>query len=518
MLRNASLALIGLLAFLGSARGAPPSQAVAPFVDDETMAVYRVDLTKIDVAKSARRLLGPIADKGPLTQPLRDLATRTESLRKAGAAEVYVLLRANQGPSFVVPLVPGADRAKLEQTLAGKAAPESRPFWQVGSVADIAVFAGRQEELERARRADRKAPLPPWIAEAMKAEESADIQIVFAPNAPLRQALEQQMPTLPPAIGGGPITVLTRGLTWGAIGVRLEPKASIHVTARATDAQAAQDLDKLAADTLKFLGPIAPNILMAFGPGAPPVPGMTKLVQQVAVKVDGARLTAGLDVEQVADLVRPQLAKIRPMNIHVDCVNNLKQIMLAMHNYHDANNAFPPAFRANKTGKPLLSWRVLILPFLGQGELYNEFHLDEPWSSPHNKALIVKMPDVYRCPSLDPEKTPIGKTSYLTPRGKRSMFPGATGVKIADITDGTSNTVAVVDGGADNMVVWTVPDDWEIDGVDIKPETILKQHVRGSYVGFADGSVRLLQSTINHAVFDALLTRAGGEVIAADQF
>jgi hypothetical protein len=518
MLRNASRTLIGFLAILGSARGAPPSQAIAPFVDGETTAVIRFDLAKLDVAKSARRLLGPIADKGPTTRPLRDLAAWTESLRKAGAAEVYVLLKVRQGPSVVVPLVAGADRPKLVQTLAGKARLTPNPFWQVGAVADTAVFAGRQEELERVRRADAKTPLPPWIAVAMKAEEAADIQVVFAPNDSIRQDVEQQMPTLPPAFGGKPVTVLTRGLTWGSLGVRLEPKASIHVTARATDAKAAQALDKLAADALKFLAPVAPNILMAFGPGAPPVPGMTKLVEQIEVKVEGDRLTAGLDIDPVADLVRQPLAQIRPMNIHVDCVNNLKQIMLAMHNYHSANNAFPPAFKASKTGKPLLSWRVLILPYLDQNDLYKEFHLDEPWSSPHNKALIAKMPDVYRCPSLDPEKIPIGKTSYLTPRGKRSIFPGATGVGIAQITDGTSNTVAVVDAGADNMVVWTVPDDWEVDGGELKPETILKQHIRGSYVGFADGSVRLLQSTINRIVFGALLTRDGGEVISADQF
>ena len=79
-------------------------------------------------------------------------------------------------------------------------------------------------------------------------------------------------------------------------------------------------------------------------------------------------------------------------------MNNEKQIALAMHNYHAANDHLPPAAIKDKAGKPLLSWRVAILPYLEQAALYNKFHLDEPWDSPHNKALIASMPAVYACP------------------------------------------------------------------------------------------------------------------------
>ena len=80
------------------------------------------------------------------------------------------------------------------------------------------------------------------------------------------------------------------------------------------------------------------------------------------------------------------------------CINNLKQIGLAMHNYHAMHKTFPPAYTVDKAGKPLLSWRVLILPYLEQDALYKEFHLDEPWDSEHNRALIDRMPATYRCP------------------------------------------------------------------------------------------------------------------------
>ena len=82
----------------------------------------------------------------------------------------------------------------------------------------------------------------------------------------------------------------------------------------------------------------------------------------------------------------------------VQCVNNLKQIALAMHNFHAGNNAFPRPAILDEKGKPLLSWRVAILPYIDQQALYDKFKLDEPWDSPHNKALLKEMPAIYRCP------------------------------------------------------------------------------------------------------------------------
>ena len=79
-------------------------------------------------------------------------------------------------------------------------------------------------------------------------------------------------------------------------------------------------------------------------------------------------------------------------------MNNLKQIGLAMHNYHDVHRTLPPAYHADASDRPLLSWRVLILPYLEQDALYREFHLNEPWDSDHNKKLIERIPAVYQSP------------------------------------------------------------------------------------------------------------------------
>ena len=74
--------------------------------------------------------------------------------------------------------------------------------------------------------------------------------------------------------------------------------------------------------------------------------------------------------------------------------NNLKQIGLGMHNYHDQNNKLPPPYLKTKDGKPGLSWRV-ILPYIEQDFLYRQFKLDEPWDSPKNLALLNQMPQTY---------------------------------------------------------------------------------------------------------------------------
>jgi hypothetical protein len=105
----------------------------------------------------------------------------------------------------------------------------------------------------------------------------------------------------------------------------------------------------------------------------------------------------------------PATQSAREAARRAQCTNNIKQIMLAMHNYHSANNSFPRDI-TDKDGKPLLSWRVAILPYIEQAELYNKFKLDEPWDSPHKKELLKEMPTSFNCP---------------TPRHRRwPRFPG----------------------------------------------------------------------------------------------
>ncbi len=215
-------------------------------------------------------------------------------------------------------------------------------------------------------------------------------------------------------------------------------------------------------------------------------------------------------------LLLPAVQSAREAARRAQCVNNLKQIALAMHNYASANNVFPKPAITDKDGKPLLSWRVAILPYIEQMELYNKFKLDEPWDSPHNKALINEMPPTFVCPSR--ANVQPGTTNYRVFVGNGAFFEKDQGTAIANITDGTSNTLMVVE--ATEAVPWTRPDSELPFDPNAKPSLCGagSPHPGGFNAAMGDGSVRFIKNTIAVQVFKALITRAGGEVINAAAF
>ncbi len=216
----------------------------------------------------------------------------------------------------------------------------------------------------------------------------------------------------------------------------------------------------------------------------------------------------------MAALLLPAVQSAREAARRTHSSNNMKYIVLAMHNYHDANNAFPPAYSADKEGKPLLSWRVHILPYLECEDLYKQFHLDEPWDSEHNKKLIEKMPAVYRSPNSTAAP---GETVYLTIRGKNTVFSGAKGCKIAQITDGLSNTIVLVEAPDQAAVPWTKPDDFEFDPEN--PSKGLFGMRPGAFIaGFADGAVRTIGQSIDPEILKALFEQNDGKAVDPSDF
>jgi hypothetical protein len=214
---------------------------------------------------------------------------------------------------------------------------------------------------------------------------------------------------------------------------------------------------------------------------------------------------AKVDLGKFGTALISGLPKVRSLADGNVSENNLKQLVLAMHAYHDQNGSLPPAFHTDKDGKALLSWRVLILPFIEEAQLYNEFKLNEPWDGPNNKKLIERMPKVFAVG----DKTG-SNTYYRVFHGKGAAFEGAKGVKLTDFTDGTSNTFLIVE--ADTPVPWTKPDELEFDAKKDLPKLggLDKEKF---YAAFADGRVKQFSKTIEKDLLKAYITRNGGEVI-----
>jgi hypothetical protein len=244
-----------------------------------------------------------------------------------------------------------------------------------------------------------------------------------------------------------------------------------------------------------------------------------KALAAATVEQDGAvvriSLRTDLDPTTIAQAVGNLVWRVQRAGDSTIRQNNLKQIALAMHNYHDTYRGLPPpgiTSLKRMDGKPLLSWRVAILPWIEQGPLYNEFNLDEPWDSPHNKKLIEKMPPIYAIPGVKTKEP--GRTHYQVFAGPGTPFEprraqGMAGVRFAEITDGTSNTLMVVE--AADPVIWTKPDDLPFDAKAPLPK--LGVFGDGFYAALCDGSTRFFRRGIPEQTLRALITRSGGEVI-----
>ena len=209
-------------------------------------------------------------------------------------------------------------------------------------------------------------------------------------------------------------------------------------------------------------------------------------------------------------LILPAIQAAREAARRAQSMNNLKQIALAIHNYESANRKLP-SNTTTEDGKPGLSWRVKILPYMGQQHLYDQFRMDEPWDSEHNRKLIEQMPTTYHSPG---STGPMDRTNYLGVGGEDGMFStDGKEVSFAHVRDGLSQTAMVVEVDDRAAVTWTKPDDFDpADGM--KPNHDLGG-IWSSKVfltAYGDGSVHAIHRDAAIDVLKAIFTKSGGEV------
>lgn len=196
------------------------------------------------------------------------------------------------------------------------------------------------------------------------------------------------------------------------------------------------------------------------------------------------------------------------------CANNLRQVSLALQAYRHEHGCFPPSYVADAKGRPLYSWRVLILPYLDQQDLYVAFNLSEPWDSPNNLPISDASLRIFACPEGDSSPR---ETSYLAVIGPGTAFPGVGTVTEADLRDGASTTIVLVEvAGA--KVRWAEPRDLDVSTMSLSLNDPTRLGIsgfgaKGPAVAFADGSVTRLGRSLPPKTLKALLTIDGGETI-----
>lgn len=226
---------------------------------------------------------------------------------------------------------------------------------------------------------------------------------------------------------------------------------------------------------------------------------------------------AGTYVAALAAVLLPAVAKVRDAAARAKSTNNLKQIGLAIHNYHDATNQFPRDI-TDKAGKPLLSWRVAILPYIEQNALFRSFKMDEPWDGPNNARLSKTLVATYLSPNTDKQFNADGYalTSYKGVSGPDAMFQPGAAINFARVPDGLSNTAMVLEAG--DPIPWAKPGDYEFDPKKPLPPLAAPGMGDLTTVLMGDGSVRVMNTkTVSEKTFKALFTRSGGEVIDFDR-
>ena len=224
----------------------------------------------------------------------------------------------------------------------------------------------------------------------------------------------------------------------------------------------------------------------------------------------------------VIALLTPAIQTAREAAPRNHCINNLKQISLALQAYHDVFGSFPPAYIADENGKPMHSWRVLILPYLEETSIYDAYDFNEPWNGPNNSKLMVIL-NTFRCPTAT---TPDTHTNYVAVVGPRTAWPEDESSRKARFVDGRSKTIQIIESHQ-RSVHWMEPRDVSFDEAvemlsgDVDSgnsdghlvERFFCYERSGRMAAFADASVRFLPYGMPRKSAEGLLTVAGGENI-----
>jgi len=414
-----------------------------------------------------------------------------------------------------------------------------QPALRCGYTPDDRTLVLTREDLMHELVVDRNASAPPRAWDQALGKVSRGQILLALDSRWLRRRAAQGYSSTPanttPNLGASletisPLFDKTRAY---AISIGAFPKVSVDVIAETATEADAQPV----VETLRALLTLARNSVQAAvhnsdreskNPAFRSVlPMSDSLLSHAQVDSSGTlvhmQAKSSLELGEALKSLAPVATRAAQSAQAAMSVNHLKRLGLAFHNYHDANGHYPSPVMYGGSRKAIpYSWRVALLPYVEENPLYRQYNFDEPWDGPNNRKLIDKMPAVYSVPGVDGAPLSRSNTSYFVFSGEMAALGGASlpggkypEIGVAQILDGTSNTILAVERRAD--VPWTKPEDipFDIRGPlpelgGFSPDTF--------HALFADGSVHTIKKSVNPVTLRALITGAAGEVIDSSSY
>lgn len=480
------------------ATGQAPKEIQDLFSDD-VIAIAHIDVNKLNA--NSLHVFEPILAKIVDKETIEEISFKWRGLLQIGKdtmgiQEVYVGFILNDLHSafgYVAVKLPAAGHPMLAQFGDGAGLnAERRDEWTI-------LWKNQtKRRLAKYTTSSRGQALP----QALEAVTQHELGLVYVPSQDIRRVFAELTPAELPYLGRGGGQFFSK-VVWASFSVDVQNVAAA-AKIRSENAKWAKGL----ASTLETAKTnfAADKEMERFVDSPAEVVSQLKF-QQRGNDIDLKLTTDALGV--LAANFKQHVERARDSQTQRAAANDLKQISLACHNHADQHGVLP-ADGYSLDGKPLLSWRVHILPFIDHAELYAKFHLDEPWDSPHNAKLIPEMPNVFLLASR--QDIPAGKTVVQRPRG--DGFMGQRGaLRFRDITDGTSNTIMTLE--AAKPVVWTQPSDWDFDAKNLA-KTVGAATAEKFLIGRGDGSVQAVGRDVSAETFGKMLTISGGERVDID--
>ena len=335
------------------------------------------------------------------------------------------------------------------------------------------------------------------------------IQVCVVFPAHVRKMFSEVEINLPPQFGGGPAKTLIANVQWMSLGLNIQT-GEVRLAIESTDPETAQAMRTQVPQALQ-------SLLKSDTAGDSTRKLLVQWIDGFKVQVAGNRVMFSrqdaVAAEQTVKLMAKAIAADQIPLVRSNTQAKLKRMLTAIDGYHAAKG-FLPTYEPVMAGKKKsgLSWRVHILPFIGHGDLYNEFKLDEAWDSQHNRSLLNRMPDLYLpegATEADDGTLASFHTTYVAPIGEGTAFGREFQTRYAHVIDGMSNTVAIVELQPQHAIAWTSPEEYRYT-----PQAPIQKmrFVDGrTFVGMLDGRVKQIRQDEAVTTWNALFTAQGNE-------